>query len=113
MRVGALGLEVDEQADLSVHGGLDKAVYAYVPDMIRYYLNQEPILSNVPTYQCGRDEDRAYVLDHLDELVVKPANESGGYGIIIGPKATAEELEQCAKEIRNDHELAWKDIPRS
>ena len=70
--------------------------------MIRYYLNQEPILSNVPTYQCGRDEDRAYVLDHLDELVVKPANESGGYGIIIGPKATAEELEQCAKEIRND-----------
>lgn len=80
----------------------DKAVYAYVPDMIRYYLNQEPILSNVPTYQCGRDEDRAYVLDHLDELVVKPANESGGYGIIIGPKATAEELEQCAKEIRND-----------
>ncbi|MFN8050963.1 MAG: circularly permuted type 2 ATP-grasp protein [Acidimicrobiales bacterium] len=80
----------------------DKAVYAYVPDMIRYYLDAEPILSNVPTYQCGRDADRAYVLDHLDELVVKPANESGGYGIIIGPRATSDELEQCAKEIRND-----------
>jgi len=80
----------------------DKAVYAYVPDMIRYYLNEEPILANVPTYQCGKDNDREYVLDHLDELVVKPANESGGYGIVIGPKATADELEQCAKEIRHD-----------
>ena len=80
----------------------DKAVYAYVPDMIRFYLHEEPILVNVPTYQCGIDEDRAYVLDHLEELVVKPANESGGYGIIIGPSATPDELQQCAKGIRND-----------
>ena len=80
----------------------DKAVYAYVPEMIRHYLGEEPILSNVPTYQCGNDDDRAFVLDHLEELVVKPANESGGYGIVIGPKATTDELDHCAKEIRND-----------
>ncbi|HBX76778.1 MAG TPA: hypothetical protein DEG43_03950 [Acidimicrobiaceae bacterium] len=80
----------------------DKAVYSYVPDMIRYYLDQEPILANVPTYQCGEVEDRAFVLDHLSELVVKPANESGGYGIVIGPMATRDELDRCAKDIRND-----------
>ncbi|NLA34589.1 MAG: circularly permuted type 2 ATP-grasp protein [Actinobacteria bacterium] len=77
----------------------DKAVYAYVPDMIRYYLGVEPILDNVPTYQCADDEDRAYVLDHLDELVVKPANESGGYGIVIGPRATPGELADCAEAV--------------
>ena len=80
----------------------DKAVYSYVPDMIRRYLDEEPILPNVPTYRCGNDDEREYVLEHLDELVVKPANESGGYGILIGPSATADELERCAKEIAND-----------
>ncbi|NQY33252.1 MAG: circularly permuted type 2 ATP-grasp protein, partial [Coraliomargarita sp.] len=59
----------------------DKVTYAYVPDMIRYYLDQEPILKSVPTYLAWRDGDRAYMLDHLEELVVKSANESGGYGM--------------------------------
>ena len=66
----------------------DKVVYAFVPEIIRYYLDQEPILPNVPTYKCMVEEERAYVLDHLDELVVKPANESGGYGMLVGPHAT-------------------------
>lgn len=77
----------------------DKVVYAYVPDMIRFYLNQEPIIENVPTYLCDRSEDRHYVLQHLDQLVVKPANESGGYGLLIGPRATAEELEEFRRLI--------------
>ena len=66
----------------------DKVVYAYVPDLIRYYLDEEPILPNVKTYLCEREEDRKYVLQHLDELVVKPANESGGYGMLVGPHST-------------------------
>jgi len=65
----------------------DKAVYAYVPDMIRYYLAEDMILPNVPTYVPVRPADRQYVLDHLDELVVKSVNESGGYGMLIGPHA--------------------------
>lgn len=77
----------------------DKAVYAYVPDMIRFYLGAEPILANVPTYRCDDEADRAHVLRHLDELVVKPANESGGYGIVIGPQATSETLAECAAAI--------------
>ena len=71
----------------------DKVVYAYVPELIRYYLDEEPKLASVPTYVCLDDDDRRYVLDHLGELVVKPANESGGYGIFIGTQATAEETE--------------------
>ncbi len=71
----------------------DKVVYAYVPQMIKYYLDQEPILPNVPTHLCWRDEDRRYVLDHLPELFVKPANASGGYGMLVGPAATPAELE--------------------
>ncbi len=70
----------------------DKAVYAYVPDMIRYYLGEEPILQNVPTHLGWRDDDRRYMLDHLDELVVKAVNESGGYGMLIGPSASKSEL---------------------
>ena len=69
----------------------DKVVYVYVPDMIRYYLGEEPILPNVPTYQCADPEALPYVLDHLGELVVKPANESGGYGMLVGPAATRKE----------------------
>ena len=77
----------------------DKVVYAYVPEMIRYYLGEDPILPNVPTYLCWRDDDRRYVRDHLAELVVKPANESGGYGLLIGPAASQEELSEFARRI--------------
>ncbi|HPG07384.1 MAG TPA: circularly permuted type 2 ATP-grasp protein [Saprospiraceae bacterium] len=72
----------------------DKAVYTYVPDIIRYYLDQEPILQNVPTMRCGDEKDRQYVLEHLPELVVKPVDQSGGYGVFIGQNATREELDQ-------------------
>lgn len=78
----------------------DKAVYAYVPDIIRYYLNEEPILANVPTYVCGDEKQREYVLANLKDLVVKPTNESGGYGIVLGPRSTDEELAECAERIR-------------
>ena len=67
----------------------DKAIYPFVEDMIRFYLSEEPILHNVPTYICARPTDCAYVLDHLDELVVKAVNESGGYGMLMGPFASA------------------------
>jgi uncharacterized circularly permuted ATP-grasp superfamily protein len=66
----------------------DKVVYAYVPDLIRYYLKEEPILPNVKTYLCEDKEQREYVLANLDKLVVKPANESGGYGMLVGPHST-------------------------
>lgn len=72
----------------------DKAVYAYVPRIIRYYLGEEAILPNVPTYLCSEEDDRRYVVEHLDELVVKPTNESGGYGILMGPTASSEQREQ-------------------
>jgi uncharacterized circularly permuted ATP-grasp superfamily protein len=80
----------------------DKAVYAYVPDMIRFYLGEEPLLSNVPTWLAGKPEDRAYVLDHLDELVVKSVNESGGYGMLVGPHATAAERAAFRDHILED-----------
>ena len=78
----------------------DKAVYYYVPAMIRYYLGEEPLLPNVDTYLCGVDADRSYVLAHLDTLVVKAVNEAGGYGMLIGPHATAPEREEFARRIR-------------
>jgi uncharacterized circularly permuted ATP-grasp superfamily protein len=77
----------------------DKVIYAYVPEIIKYYTGEEAILPNVPTYICRRDKDRAYVLDHLEELVVKAANESGGYGMLIGPHSTKAEREQFARLI--------------
>ena len=80
----------------------DKVVYAWVPDMIRYYLGEEPLLPNVPTYRCHYDDEREYVLAHLKELVVKPANESGGYGLLIGDRATDAELAECAARIAAD-----------
>ncbi|GAB5402361.1 MAG: circularly permuted type 2 ATP-grasp protein [Aureliella sp.] len=80
----------------------DKVIYAYVPDMIRYYTGDEPVLPNVPTYICQRDDDRKYVLEHLDELVVKAANEAGGYGMLIGPASTKEEQAEFAKRIEED-----------
>ncbi len=80
----------------------DKVVYAFVPRMIRYYLDQDPILPNVETYLCSDKKEREHVLGHLDKLVVKPANESGGYGMLIGPQATRRERERFAKLIRKD-----------
>lgn len=78
----------------------DKAVYAYVPAIIKYYLGEDPILPNVPTYLCSEDIQRNHVLANLDKLVVKPTNESGGYGILMGPHASAEERARCADSIR-------------
>ena len=80
----------------------DKVIYAYVPDMIEYYLNQKQILPNVPTYVCLKEDDRNYVLKHMDELVIKAANESGGYGILIGPHATDEERADYARKIKEN-----------
>jgi len=78
----------------------DKVVYAYVPRIIKYYLGEEILLPNVPTYVCWDDGERAFVLEHLDELVVKAANESGGYGMLIGPHSTAEERRDFAGRIQ-------------
>ena len=78
----------------------DKALYAYVPRMIRYYLGEDAILPNVPTFVCWDDAERQHVLDHLDELVVKAVNESGGYGMLVGPHATQEERASFAELIR-------------
>ena len=77
----------------------DKVVYAYVPEMIRYYLGEEPKLNNVPTYLCWREEDRKYVLDNLENLVVKAANEAGGYGMLIGINSTPAERAEFAQKI--------------
>jgi uncharacterized circularly permuted ATP-grasp superfamily protein len=80
----------------------DKAVYAYVPDFIRYYLGEEPILGSVPTYLCSRRTDLAYVLDHLPELVVKAVGESGGYGMLIGPAADKATIAMFREHIQAD-----------
>jgi len=77
----------------------DKVIYAFVPEMIRYYLDEQPILANVKTYLCGREDDRRYVLDHLGELVVKAAGESGGYGILIGPDSTLQQRNEFREKI--------------
>ncbi len=69
----------------------DKAVYAFVPEMIRFYLGEEPILDQVPTYVCAREDDRAYVVENLDKLVVKAVDEAGGVGMLMGPQASAGE----------------------
>jgi uncharacterized circularly permuted ATP-grasp superfamily protein len=77
----------------------DKVMYYFVPRMIKYYLDQEPILPNVPTYLASEEKDRKYILEHLPELVVKAANESGGYGMLMGPKASKEEIEKFREKI--------------
>ena len=79
----------------------DKVVYAFVPKMIEYYLGEKVILPNVPTYVCMYEDDREYVLANLDKLVVKPANESGGYGMLIGPNSTKKEQQQFATLIKD------------
>jgi uncharacterized circularly permuted ATP-grasp superfamily protein len=71
----------------------DKSIYPYVPDMIRFYLGEEPKLNNVPTYMCRKPEDLKYVLDHLPELVVKEVHGAGGYGMLVGPASTREQIE--------------------
>ncbi len=80
----------------------DKAIYAYVPDMIRYYLNEEPILLNVPTYRMENVDEREHVFQNMERMVVKRTNESGGYGMVMGHKATPEELDQCRLDIVAD-----------
>ena len=72
----------------------DKSIYPYVPDMVRFYLGEEPILKNVPTWQCRRPEDLAHVAAHLDELVVKEVHGAGGYGMLVGPTSTRAEIER-------------------
>ncbi len=78
----------------------DKAVYPYVPEMIRFYLSEEPRLQQVETYVCAREKDRAYVLENIDKLVVKAVNESGGYGMLIGPQATRRQCDEFREKIK-------------
>ncbi|HEY3111611.1 MAG TPA: circularly permuted type 2 ATP-grasp protein [Chloroflexota bacterium] len=80
----------------------DKAVYAYVPRIIKYYTGEEPILPNVPTYLAEDPSERVYILEHLDQLVVKTTNDSGGYGMVIGPYATRAQLEEVRARIQAD-----------
>ncbi len=80
----------------------DKVVYAYVPEIIRYYLQEEPLIANVKTYLCHDPTQRQYVLDNLDKLVIKPANESGGYGMLIGPHSSRRERAKFAQLINSD-----------
>jgi uncharacterized circularly permuted ATP-grasp superfamily protein len=80
----------------------DKVVYSYVPEIIRYYLDQDPIIPNVPTWRCSEPKHLEHVLAKLPELVVKPANESGGYGMLIGPHASAAEHEQFRALLKTD-----------
>ena len=77
----------------------DKAIYAYVPEIIRFYLSEEPVLSNVETYLMGKPTDRQYVLERLDQMVVKAVGESGGYGMLIGPQSTAAERDAFRQKI--------------
>ncbi len=78
----------------------DKIIYTYVPQLIKYYLDEDPILPNVPSYQCNDKKQRDHVLKNLDKLVVKPANESGGYGMLMGPQSTRKEREEFARRIK-------------
>jgi uncharacterized circularly permuted ATP-grasp superfamily protein len=80
----------------------DKAVYSYVPDMIRYYLNEEPILKNVPTYRLEDEDHRKMVFENMDKMVIKKTNESGGYGMLIGNSASSQEIESFKRAITED-----------
>jgi uncharacterized circularly permuted ATP-grasp superfamily protein len=80
----------------------DKSIYPYVPDMIDFYLGEKPLLSNVPTYKCRNQSELAHVLAHLPELVVKEVHNAGGYGMLVGPAATKEEIEQFRAKIKSD-----------
>ena len=80
----------------------DKAVYTYIPDAIKYYLDQDAIIPNVPTYKCSVESDLKYVLENIGKLVVKAANESGGYGMLVGPAATREQHAEFAERVKAD-----------
>ena len=80
----------------------DKVIYSYVPDIIRYYLDEDPLLPNVPTYRCNNKKQREHVLANLESMVVKPANESGGYGMLVGPQSTAIEREEFRRRISSN-----------
>lgn len=80
----------------------DKVIYAFVPDIIRYYLNEEPKIPNVKTYLCYDDEQREYVINNIEKLVVKPANESGGYGMLVGPHSTKKERDKFVQLIKDN-----------
>ena len=80
----------------------DKAVYTLIPDLIRYYLDEKPILENVPSYVCARPDELDYVLEHIGELVVKPVNESGGYGMLFGPTASKREIDDFSVQLRKN-----------
>ena len=80
----------------------DKVVYAFVPEIIKYYLDQDPIIPNVPTYRCMDPDSLQYVIEHIAELVVKPANESGGYGMLVGPASTQAECDKFALLVKKD-----------
>lgn len=105
--LGVPGLmEVYRQGRVAIANALgtgvadDKVVYAYVPQMIKYYLDEDQILPNVPTYLCWEDDQQDHVLKNLDKLVVKAANESGGYGMLVGPHATQTERDEFARRIQ-------------
>ena len=80
----------------------DKVIYAFVPDMIRFYLGEEPLVDNVETFLCMREADREFVLSNIEKLVVKPANESGGYGMMVGPHASRREHRKFARLIEKN-----------
>lgn len=80
----------------------DKLIYSYVPEMIRYYLNQDPIIENVPTYACAKERDKQFVLENLKELVVKSVAEAGGYGMLIGPHSTNHQIQDFAARIEKN-----------
>ena len=90
----------DPTVALLTPGVYNSAFYAYVPDMIRYYLGEEPLLANVETLLCRRPEDLEHTLDNLDRLVVKRVGESGGYGMLVGPHATPRERAEYARQVR-------------
>ena len=80
----------------------DKAIYCFVPDMIDFYLGEKPILKNVPTYRCAVADDLGYVIDHLEELVVKEVGGSGGYGMLVGPMSTTEQRHDFRSKLLSD-----------
>jgi uncharacterized circularly permuted ATP-grasp superfamily protein len=82
----------------------DKAIYIYVPDMIRYYLNEEPILENITTYQLAKPDEKAYVLKNIDQMVVKKTDGSGGYGMLMGKTASEKEIEEYVAKIEQKPE---------
>ena len=83
----------------------DKAIYTHAPTMIRFYLGEEPLLRNVPTWQCSRKDELQYVLEHLEELVVKEVHGSGGYGMLVGPTATKDECELFRQKLKSQPEV--------